>query len=375
MAKAKRKTLPKEFDELLAVGDIPALKAVFDTCQLDARGGVFRQVALAFTECPDELARWLVAQGADISARDQYGDTPLHARAGNWRASVDLLIELGADVNDDAGGRGTPLHRAADVGNMAAIQALLANGARADAANGQGQTPLVYALQRCSNAGIDRIVPVAETLLAALPAKAPPEPKSFLGRLFGGGKEREAGTAMTPEMQEYVTRIGTTFEFHRAGFNPEMVEVASNALDRLYALFNVPPVPRRALHDGKSAIHAKAGSWQDQHQELWELLVPSSGAAQTVQGEVVRLAGRITDEIERNGGANWDRDHTRMADALRAYLGSGTPLPDGELAVADQLIAEAKGKGGDPAQLCRLAVAWVELNPKPVALAPPSYNR
>ncbi len=43
-----------------------------------------------------------------------------------------------------------------------------------------------------------------------------------------------------------------------------------------------------------------------------------------------------------------------------------------DLAGLRDAIAE---KGGDPAQLCRLAVAWVELNPKPVALAPPSYNR
>ena len=39
MAKAKKKLLPKDFDALLKGGDLAALKAVFDTCELDARGG------------------------------------------------------------------------------------------------------------------------------------------------------------------------------------------------------------------------------------------------------------------------------------------------------------------------------------------------
>lgn len=92
------------------------------------------------------------------------------------------------------------------------------------------------------------------------------------------------------------------------------------ASDALYTLFDVPPVPRRTLHDGKSPIAAKPGRWEDQHQELWELLVPSSGPAATVQGEVIRISGRINDEIERNGGVNWDGDYRKMADAFLDHL-------------------------------------------------------
>jgi hypothetical protein len=75
MAKAKKKLLPKDFEALLEKGDIGELKAVFDNCEVDARGGVFKQTALAFNECPDEMARWLVAQGADLSAGNSYGET------------------------------------------------------------------------------------------------------------------------------------------------------------------------------------------------------------------------------------------------------------------------------------------------------------
>ena len=56
---AKKKLLPKNFDELLEKGDLNALKAVFDTCEVDARGGYDKQPAIAFDLCPDELVRWL----------------------------------------------------------------------------------------------------------------------------------------------------------------------------------------------------------------------------------------------------------------------------------------------------------------------------
>ena len=81
MAKPKKKLLPKNFEELLQQGDIDTLKAVFASCDVNARGGYTKQSALAYNDCPDELARWLVAQGADPMAEDSYGETPLHARA------------------------------------------------------------------------------------------------------------------------------------------------------------------------------------------------------------------------------------------------------------------------------------------------------
>ena len=193
MAKPKRKTLPKDFEELLKSGDIDALKVVFLSCDINARGGVFKQTALAFNECPDELARWLVGQGADLSACDDYGETPLHSRAGHWKGSAELLIELGADVNHEGGGRGTPLHRAAATGNLRAAETLLDHGAQPDPTNKNGQTPLAFALQRCSNATIERMAPMAELLLGTT-AQTVEEPKSFksarkaprhCGRKFG----------------------------------------------------------------------------------------------------------------------------------------------------------------------------------------------
>ncbi|WP_253806508.1 ankyrin repeat domain-containing protein [Paenibacillus polymyxa] len=90
----KKKNLPKNFDELINVGDISALKEVFTRCELDARGGSSKSTALCFYQVPNELVRWLVEQGADINARDNYRKTPLHKHAMSWCGNTELLLDL-----------------------------------------------------------------------------------------------------------------------------------------------------------------------------------------------------------------------------------------------------------------------------------------
>src|SRR3954462_168031 len=107
MAKAKKKLLPKDFEQLLKNGDAGAIKAVFETCDVDARGGYSKQTALAFNALSDDLVRWLVEQGASISATDNYGETPLHSRAGDWHGRIGILLDLGANVNAGEGERCT----------------------------------------------------------------------------------------------------------------------------------------------------------------------------------------------------------------------------------------------------------------------------
>ena len=366
----KKKTLPKDFKELLKTGDLDALRAVFDTCDINAKGGVFKQTALAFSECTDEFTRWLVDQGADLSIGDNYGETPLHARSGSSLGRLDVLIELGADIHHGENARGTPLHKAAGACHVENVQTLLNHGARAAAENKSGLTPLIYALQRCSN--IERTAELAALLVQA-EADQTPQEKSLFKSLFGGGKRQDAH--QTPQAKELVTEIGTNFEFHRGNFDENSVEATIVGLNKLYVLFDVPPVPQRAMHDGKASIVAKAKSPAQQHKELWEFLVPSSGAADTIQGEVVRISGKVNREIDGNGGVNWDKEFKSMANAFLDYVGAGEPLPDAELNEARQIIANLTAQGGNTVRLCELAVMWVGLNPKPEKLVATNYSR
>lgn len=341
--------LPKNFEELLKEGDLSKLKSVFETCDVNACGGYAKQTALAFDECSDELTHWLVAKGADLSATDTWGNTPLHSRSRSRLGHIEALLELGANVNSGSAAIGTPLHAAADSYNVRNARLLLNRGAKVDARNKEGMTPLELALRRCRNINLEDMVSLAEHLLTA-------------------------GASKTPTMKGYVEEIGKLFEFHRSGFNPEMRDAASTALDRLYAVFEVNPLPRRNMHDGTSLIVVKEGPWQQQHHLLWELLVPSKGIAATVQGEVIRISGRIAHELEGNGGGNWDADFCMMADAFLEHIQMGNPLSSLDLTAATELVAEVKRKSGDTARMAELAVAWVLQNPKPINLALPAYT-
>lgn len=353
MGKRKRKTLPKDFDQLLKDAPLAELIEVFDVCELEATGGYSKSTALGFYNCPDDLVRWLVVQGADVDARDHYQRTALHHRSSSWKGGVDLLLDLGADIEAQDYQGDTPLLTAVKSHKAGALAALIHRGANTEIRNRQGYSALHLALLTTSNADIVATAEIAQILL-------------------------EAGSQVEAAMRLEVQRIGREFEFRRAGFNPDYLIATDAALAVLYRLFSVAPVPARKTHDGLSAIVVTAAGWPAQHQQLWELLVPSSGAAATVQGEVIRISGRISMEIHGNGSANWDADFKKMLNALVVHLGSAVPLSDMELAEADTLAAALKS-GTDPAEhsdrLCELAVCWVIANPQPIPSNTPSYSR
>ncbi|MDE5892259.1 MAG: hypothetical protein K2H45_04970, partial [Acetatifactor sp.] len=93
--------------------------------------------------------------------------------------------------------------------------------------------------------------------------------------------------------------------------------------------------------------------------------------AQTAQGEVIRIAGRIRDELMRNGGMNWDEDYRKMLYTVREYF----RLTEWDV---DEIIDALKD--GDVhdvmiLRLCYCALHWVEANPEVRPLLEADYKR
>ena len=111
-----------------------------------------------------DLARRLIALGADVAARNRRGAQPLHYAADGhpgspgWdpaaqAATVAALIVAGADPDAADASGVAPLHRAVRTRSAQAVAALLAGGADASLPNRSGSTPLKLAQQTTGRGG------------------------------------------------------------------------------------------------------------------------------------------------------------------------------------------------------------------------------
>jgi hypothetical protein len=111
-----------------------------------------------------EIARKLMAAGADVAARNRRGAEPLHYAAdgmpgsptwnpGAQAATVAALIEAGADPNAVDSNGVTPLHRAVRTRCAEAVRALLDGGADVRRKNKNGSTPMQLATRTTGRGG------------------------------------------------------------------------------------------------------------------------------------------------------------------------------------------------------------------------------
>jgi hypothetical protein len=186
------------------------------------------------------------------------------------------------------------------------------------------------------------------------------------------------------EAQRYVAKTGHNYNLRIDDFPCDTEEERrkyGEAMQMLYELFDVEPVAPIIKHDGKEPITVdETLSVKKQYNALWDYLVPGSGACKNVQGEVIRVTGRVDDEIYRNGAANWDKDYKKMLLALPDYFRQGNPLNEEDMQKAQEsidLLISCRGYGewDEPDKLCALAVKWVKQNPEPIPLGKVNYRR
>lgn len=120
----------------------------------------------------------------------------------------------------------------------------------------------------------------------------------------------------------------------------------------------------------------------EEFQLLWDSLVPSMGKAETAQGEIIRIAGRIQHEFLDNGCINWDNDFRKMLDAFLKYVQLGNGFSKEDLMSAElsvQLLKENGDRGFIDDRLttvlCSCAMAWVKQNPETIPPLESDYIR
>ena len=138
----------------------------------------------------------------------------------------------------------------------------------------------------------------------------------------------------------------------------------------------------KSVHDGVSPIIVPDGDEDKAFQALWDYLVPPRGKAQTAQGEIIRIAGRVQYEFLDNGCINWDEDFKKMLDAFLQYLQLGKGFDEEDLKTSGVLVNLIKENGDQGfiddkliLVLCSCAMTWVKQNPEVMAPLSAEYSR
>lgn len=241
------------------------------------------------------VGKLLLAAGADVNAKNDHGETPLHLAAGmglhdspweDYPKMLELLVEHGADIEMKMKGTdATPLQRAAWFGPSAKCQTLIDLGAEIDvfSACGLGMTER------------------ATKLLKADPSLAN-------ARLSGGNTQPLLWAASNghTEITELLLKAGADIDdndaphgtaLHEAAFNGHF-DVAKLLIDRKADL-NLPG------HCGATALHEAAASGDA---KIVRLLL-EAGADPTVKNKAGKTALDIAERYENEEIAGLLRQH------------------------------------------------------------------
>jgi ankyrin repeat protein len=185
-----------------------------------------------------------LANGADVNARRQFGDTALNEAAEYGHLEVvQRLVEAGADIENVGGADKTPIMNAAFAGHVAVVRFLLEKGARVNddllasvqlkvnilAENAEGgmvNPEAVEAWQRFLDFLITaRLKQDLPEIVAGLSAADADERMEALHRLEAAVQRGVDVTAAVPALQRFLTKTG----------DQEAQDIAAEILKRLEA--------------------------------------------------------------------------------------------------------------------------------------------
>ncbi len=362
----KKKELVENFQEIIDSGDMEAFKKVFDTCEISAtkaprtigKGRTKHQWqtncnAFSYKNLTPAHIQFLVDSGLEVNSNCGYGYPAITFQASN-KENLRCLLDNGADIECVVSPKlGTPLAIACMCQDVDGVRNLIDAGASIRATGVEGKTLVDLALSYCGER-FSQALSVAKMLL-------------------------EHGAKTTDKTREYLFDLARSFAYERANMTKEEIDEINPLLDVVLSRLDISPivVPQKNKHDGVSAITVNAKNLREQFDELWAKLVPESGKAQTVQGEMIRIAGKVSYEILNNGGLNWDGDYKKMVQALSGYVSSFNSSENAPVDEANSIIKKISASTDEKPlyRLTEIIVNLVIANPQPVQLGEVDYIR
>ncbi len=364
-AKKPKYSYPENYRKIMKRGDFEEIKSVFQDPEMlkyfvESKESRYNPL-FDYTPCT-KIYKWFVEQGFDLNMTDSYDQQPIHSHIHDQDSNIEGIILAGADIEAKYQDRHTPLQYAALHLRPRCLEALIKHGADV-------------------NAKMKNTYPDSSYKMSDEECEKKYPGKGILALLLNNFDDVEA--VITVECLEILINAGAEIE---DGLKERVIEICTEnyatkgsigkALTRMCKLFGVKR-PKSIVHDGTSPIAVTATDWREQHAELWKMLVPPQGKCKTVQGETVRICGKINDEIFNQGGAHWDAEFRKMLNALKKYYEMGTIPDEAEYKEALGLI-KTIGKnsdGEDVLRLCEINIHWVLANPEPIELGEVNYKR
>jgi ankyrin repeat protein len=258
--------------DAVRIGNLKAVKrAVKNGQDVNAELGMFGTPL--HTTGDIEIAKFLIANGADVNRKNKRGESPLFYASGNV---LELLISEGANVNSANLNGNTPLFEMIKLDAKKSVALLISKGAKVNVSNNEGLTPLHIAVKNgylqiaeilvSKSAGVnvkdnEEQSPLDYALYSIGYPEGHPEIVSFLRKkgAKSGGNHKQFNSEQSVYEVELEIEIGTV----------EMVEnylTYSENVNANSRLMNLP-ISDTLLHD--SIYHGK--------KEIVELLI-SKGA-------------------------------------------------------------------------------------------------